>query len=231
LLSAIAVLFEHMLIVESRLILINSQLMFYVSLSLYFAVRLWKSPRGTRERWTFLVFTALAATGAISVKWTAGVTPFVIALVSFFGVLFPHARLTFSECGIAATIAFSAYTLLHYLHFKALPNTGQGTAFVSEGFRATLKGSEQYGKFPPASFWSRYYELTQAMFWLNKGTTKAHPYMSAWYTWPLSTKQMIYGGSRGSGQVKLIVNPGVAILTVAAVGITIFTALLSIRYR
>mmetsp|Transcript_776 Transcript_776/g.1161 ORF Transcript_776/g.1161 Transcript_776/m.1161 type:complete len:131 (-) Transcript_776:699-1091(-) len=114
-----------MLIVESRLILINSQLMFYVSLSLYFAVRLWKSPRGTRERWTFLVFTALAATGAISVKWTAGVTPFVIALVSFFGVLFPHARLTFLECGIAATIAFSAYTLLHYLHFKALPKTGQ----------------------------------------------------------------------------------------------------------
>jgi len=125
LLAAIAVLFEHMLIVESRLILLNSQLMFHLSLALYFAVRLWKSPQATQQRWIFLVFTALAATAAISVKWTAGVTPFVIALVSFFGLLFPHARLTLTECGIAATIAVSAYTFLHYLHFKTLPNTGQ----------------------------------------------------------------------------------------------------------
>ncbi|KAJ8905497.1 hypothetical protein NDN08_002004 [Rhodosorus marinus] len=234
LLATSAVLFEHMLVVESRLILINSQLMFYLSLSLYFAVRLWKSSQGTPQRWIFLVLTALAATGAISVKWTAGVTPFVIALVSFFGLLFPHARLTLSECGIAATIAFSAYTLLHYLHFKALPNTGQGTPFVSQGFRATLQGSEYYGKVPEASFWSRYYELSQAMFWLNKGTTKAHPFMSPWYTWPLSTKHMIYAGGiglPGSGPVKLIVNPGVALLTVSAVGITILATLLSIRYR
>jgi len=69
------------------------------------------------------------------------------------------------------------------------------------------------------------------MFWLNKGTTKAHPYMSPWYTWPLSTKYMIYSGARRAGAVKLIVNPGVALLTVSAVAITILAILLSIRYR
>lgn len=114
-----------MLVIESRLILLDSQLMFYISLTLMLAFKLWKAPEGSIKKIGLTIATGLAGSCAISVKWTAGVTPLIIAFTSFCAIVFPEVPLSLLHCLLAGGTAFLLYTLIHVIHFAVLNKSGQ----------------------------------------------------------------------------------------------------------
>jgi len=261
-LTGLILVVEHMLVVESRLILTDAQMMFWMTLGFLMALKMWNAPQSSWKRRAYVVATAFACACAISVKWTVGVTPLVVAIVSFFAIGLTPFPLDLVECGLATVVAVAVYTLINFVHFKVLNQSGQvqvfpfpesdtgsqrtgansswhlsrfqGDPFMSEPFRATLMGSEWYGKFKPKGFWHNFYELTQCMYHTNKGTVTPHPYMSKWYQWPVTLRAMYFEGGIVHGSpysIRLLVNPAVAAATVLAVASSVVLGLVYLRYR
>ncbi|KAI8815979.1 Dolichyl-phosphate-mannose-protein mannosyltransferase-domain-containing protein [Fimicolochytrium jonesii] len=152
--TALLVVFENALTCQSRLILLDSILLFFTA----WAVQAWTDFQACRESpfslrwWTSLFLTGLGIGLAASVKW---VGLFVIAWVGFSTVYYLWELLAdltvtptqyakrFSAlalCLIAVPIA--VYLLIFQLHFLALPNTGSGAGFMSPEFQSTLRGTE-----------------------------------------------------------------------------------------
>ena len=146
LIPAFTLAFEHLFLIESRLVLVDSQLMAYMALTLLMALIMWSKPRGRRRSW--VIATAVAGAMALSVKWTALVTPALIAVVSIIGLPFSSSSLLLSEMSLAATVAISLYTFFFALHFALLPKSGQGDAFMTMSFQKSLKGSKFYKEGP-----------------------------------------------------------------------------------
>ncbi|MBU2036870.1 phospholipid carrier-dependent glycosyltransferase [Patescibacteria group bacterium] len=92
---------------------------------------------------------------------------------------------------VVLLIAFIIYLLPFYLHFKLLPNSGPGDAFMSQSFQQELK----YGRdnvFQPLNFWQKFTELNKTMYTANANLTAEHPFGSKWYAWPLNSKPVYY---------------------------------------
>lgn len=119
---------DTLLLIESRLVLTDSQLIFYIQAALLCALLLWRAPKGSRRRLGFLVATAAFGGCAISTKWTALVAPAMIGVVSLTGAVFPLGgkRLELWEMATAGVIAVAIYVATFYFHFMLLPLTGTG---------------------------------------------------------------------------------------------------------
>ncbi len=88
-------------------------------------------------------------------------------------------------------IGFLVYIIPFYTHFKLLPNSGSGNAFMSQAFQQELK----YGReniYQPLNFWQKFSELNKTMLSANAGLTTEHPFGSRWYSWPLNSKPVYY---------------------------------------
>ena len=84
-------------------------------------------------------------------------------------------------------IGFLVYLLLFYIHFKLLPLSGPGDAFMSQPFQQELK----YGRenvLEPLSWLQKFIELNITMFTSSANLTATHPFGSHWYAWPLNSK-------------------------------------------
>lgn len=226
LIPAFAYVFEHLFVVESRLILMDSQLICFMSLCLLFALRLWGARKGTTHRLRYLLATALTGAAAISVKWTALATPVLVALVSLLGFPFPReGRLRWSEMLVAGGVAAVFYVSLFYVHFWLLPLSGEGDGFMPRKFRETLKGGKFYD--PNASgpgFVRNFLYLNREMYSANARIKTRHHWESKWYQWIINQRGLLYfnehspSGEGGldyniSRKVYLIVNPVVSVVT------------------
>lgn len=223
LLPGLAGALDHLVIVESRLILLDAQLLFFIVAALYLAVRLWKARRRTAARLRWLVATAVAGAAAVGVKFTAVATPLLIAGVSLVGgPAGPTTRLEVWEMAVAGAIAGALYVSLFVIHFWLLPGTGDGDGFMLMPFQATLQGSPHFKEGAPRpSFWRSFLWLNGEMYRANARITATHGWQSAWYTWPASVRGIYYHGGydavTGSAtQVYLISNPAVAAVTLVA---------------
>lgn len=229
--------FDNLNIIESRLILMDSQIVFYLVLSLYCALRLWQSKARTRDRLYWLTATGFICGCSISVKWTALATPGLIAIVSFFGLHFLGDPLSLLECLWAGTVGISFYVALFYVHFKTMLKTGPGVGFFTEGFRKTLIGEPNYD--PTAtrdSFPSLFVYLNKYMLSANAGITTRHNWESYWYQWIVNWRGLLYYNNEEKetgrwASVYLHGNPLVIWISGACVGIFIIAMLLSARYR
>lgn len=227
--------FDNLNIIESRLILMDSQIVFYLVLSLYCALQLWKSKSGTAQRLFWLSATGLVAGCSISVKWTALATPGLIAIVSFFGLHFLDDPLTLWECLWAAVIGISFYVFMFWIHFKTLTHSGPGSAFFPEDFRATLIGESNYD---PAAvrqpFRKLIVYLNKYMFTANAGITTRHHWESYWYWWIVNWRGLLYYNKDVDGKwasVYLLCNPIVCWTCGAFVAIFLLGRLFAVRYR
>ena len=229
--------FDNLNVIESRLILMDSQIVFYLVLSLYCALRLWKSKRGTQARFTWLTITGLVCGCSLSVKWTALATPGLIAIVSFFGLHFTSDPLTLLECLWAGAVGISLYVALFWVHFQTLVNTGPGVGFFTEEFRKTLVGEPNYD--PNAkreSFLRLFWYLNKYMLSANAGITTRHNWESYWYQWIVNWRGLLYYNheEKSTGRwasVYLIGNPLVIWISSGCVAIFIGLRLLAFRYR
>lgn len=225
---------EHLAVVESRLVLLDGQLMAWMSLCLFLALRLWSRPPG--KRWPLVIGTALAGSAALSVKWTALTTPALVAIVSFTGWPFPSRPLRLDEMGVAGVVAVSLYTILFYLHFRLLPKSGRGDAFMNVNFQATLRGNQYFdkeeGAFGPG-FFRNFAFLNAEMYVANKGIKARHRWESKWWQWIINQRGLLFHNEMGNNTVTgveyekiyLIVNPAVTLITCSTILIFLVLAI------
>ena len=227
--------FDNLNVIESRLILMDSQIVFYLVLSLYCALHLWKSRRGTPKRLFWLTATGFVCGCSISVKWTALATPGLIAIVSFFGLHFLGDPLTMLECAWAGAVGIGLYIALFYVHFRTLTHTGPGVAFFPHDFRATLIGEPSYDpKAVRRPFHELFVYLNKYMFTANAGITTRHHWESFWYQWIVNWRGLLYYNKQIDGNwasVYLHCNPIVCWVCAVCVALFVFGFLMSVRYR
>lgn len=241
LVPAIAYVFEHLHVVESRLVLMDPMLITLMALCLLFALRLWGARKGTPRRVFYLVATALAGVAAISVKWTALATPALVALVSLFGVPFPReGRLKWVEMGVAGALAIVAYVLLFGVHFWMLPKSGQGDAFMRREFQMTLKGGKYYKEgYGGPGFLNNFFYLNREMYAANARIKVRHHWESKWWQWIVNQRGILYFNELAEGEdsgkmrkIYLILNPAVSVITVASlVGFLVIALVIYIPRR
>ena len=224
LVPAVAFAFEHLTVIESRLILLDAQLMSFMALCLLFALKLWGARKGTARRRRFLVLTALSGAAAIGVKWTALATPGLVALVSLAGRPFPReGRLQWGEMGLAGLIASSFYVMLFAVHFTLLPHSGQGDAFMTDEFKMSLVGNSRYVEgFKGPGFVRNLLYLNKEMYTANAHIKARHRWESKWYQWIINQRGLLYfneldDGVTHSQKIYLIVNPAVSVMSLVAV--------------
>lgn len=226
LVPAVFYVFEHLAVIESRLVLMDAQLLFFMASCLLCALRLWAARKGTRVRMVYLIATALTGVCAIGVKWTALATPALVALVSLFGTPFPReGRLKWSEMAIAGLVAGVVYVMLFWIHFLSLPNSGQGDAFMPREFQRKLIG----GKFSHEGgsrmgFVQSFTYLNREMYDANKRIKTRHTWESKWWQWIINKRGLLYFNELAEAKehagkmrkIYLIVNPAVSVLTLSS---------------
>lgn len=227
--------FDNLNIIESRLILTDSQIVFYLVFSLYCALQLWSSRPKSFSRYFWLSMTAFICGCSVSVKWTALGTPGLISIVSFFGFHFLEYPLTLVECTCAGILGIGLYIFLFFVHFKTMTRTGPGVGFFPLDFRATLIGEPNYD--PEAKrkpFFHLLWYLNKYMFTANAGITSRHHWESTWYQWIINWRGLLYYNQqidKDWAAVYLHNNPVVCWVCGAFVMLFIVTFLMSIRYR
>lgn len=229
--------FDNLNVIESRLILMDSQITFYLVLSLYCALHLWSTKPNTKERWVWLSITGLVCGCSISVKWTALATPGLIAIISFFGLHFVQQPLTILECLWAAACGIGFYAALFWVHFKTLRKTGPGVGFFTEEFKATLEGEPNYNPLAKRQgFFKLFWYLNKYMLTANAGITTRHHWESYWYQWIVNWRGLLYYNNeeKSTGRwasVYLIGNPLVVWSSTACVVIFLVLVSFKARYR
>lgn len=172
LLGALFVTFENGLITQSRLILLDSPLIFFTALSVFFWVGFSNEDLVPRDRagrvgpfsrrwWVWLTLTGLALGAVVSCKW---VGLFTIATVGVFTIVqlwlllgdlrvpIPLLARHFAAravCLIAVPVVF--YISMFAIHFAVLSNSGDGDGFMSSEFQHTLRGHGMDDTFAGAS--------------------------------------------------------------------------------
>lgn len=218
----------------------DSQLLFFCQLSLYFALHLWKTTPGTRPRIVWLFLTGLTCGAALSIKHTALGTPGLITVISFFGLHFVHKPLDLIECFYAGVCGLAVYVLSFFVMFKALWKTGgKYDNFMPMHFKKTLIGSEHYDAAAKrVSFPRLFVYLNRRMIASNANIKKRHSWESDWYQWIVNWRGVLYFVKKKTvsetelkEQVYLLGNPVVIYLTLVCVFIFAILALLSVRYR
>ncbi|KAI0923934.1 hypothetical protein AcW1_006746 [Taiwanofungus camphoratus] len=153
--SASIILFDNAHIAQSRLILLDATLIFFMSLTLYSYVRFRKmryldfSP----EWWGWLLATGafMACTWASKVNGILTVVaigiPVLIDLWDILDIKKGHSMEYFWKHFFARAIGLIALPIFLYLtffwiHLAILSNTGPGDTFMSPAFQETLKGNE-----------------------------------------------------------------------------------------
>ncbi len=184
-LGGLFVLFDNALLTQSRFILLDSQLVFFIIFSL-FSFFSWLESK----KWWWLILTGLSSGMAISVKWTGASTLLAIGIYLFYDWLkkkdFSYHRLVsfLKNFLLIFLLAFTIYTLTLYLHFFLLKENAQKEKFFLEGF----------------------INLNREIHNNLVGVTSRHPDESKWYHWIFGQKP-IYYWVRGNAKIYLAGNP------------------------
>ena len=153
-LGSLLITFENALIAQSRLILLDSFLVFFTALTMYFWVRFAnldaEGRAFTQTWWRYLTLTGLGLGAALSCKWVGLFTVAVIGLGTLrqLWLLLGNLKVTprmlmrhFAAralCLIVVPIVF--YMFMFQIHFWILDQSGEGDGFMSSEFQHTLKG-------------------------------------------------------------------------------------------
>ncbi|KDQ14229.1 glycosyltransferase family 39 protein [Botryobasidium botryosum FD-172 SS1] len=186
LLGSVLVAFENSLITQSRLILLDSPLIFFTSLSTFCWVGFSNEDKAepfTEQWWFWLTLTGLSLGAVVSCKW---VGLFTIALVGLCTIrqlwlllgdmrvpprLFVKHFCARALCLIVLPITF--YMAMFEIHFLILQNSGEGDGFMSSEFQHTLQGRGMADTFADVAIGS---EVTLRHVNTQGGYLHSHPH-------------------------------------------------------
>lgn len=154
LLGALLITFDNALIAQSRLILLDSYLVFFTALTIYFWVRFAnldaEGRAFTRAWWQYLLLTGTALGAAFSCKWVGLFTIATIGLGTLrqLWLLLGNLKVTprmWIKHFAARTLGLIITPTLFYMamfqiHFMILNRSGDGDGFMSSEFQHTLIG-------------------------------------------------------------------------------------------
>jgi len=187
-------IFDMNLTIESRLILTDSQLIFYSALTLYLMIQWWKCPTENAPIRRRLILTAVGIScgACISVKYTGLATPALCGLMSLTGLGgLLRKRIAFWECVYVGMVGIGVNLLSWYVHLKLLPYSGTGDAFMSKGW--DLIGSIRYDKsVKTPTFIEKVVELNTEMIRVSARISVKHEWQSMFYEWPLTLRGILY---------------------------------------
>ena len=147
------VLFENGHITQSRYILLDSPLVFFTALTVFFWVsfaNLDHNRAFTEEWWLRLFLVGLSLGAVVSVKWVGLFTIATVGVATLLQLwyllgdlrvtprMFAKHFLARALCLIAVPIIF--YMLMFAIHFQILQSSGDGDGFMSAPFQHTLSG-------------------------------------------------------------------------------------------
>lgn len=156
-LGAMFVVFDNSHVIESRLILLDAQLNFWIVASVYAFVRFYKLQLNIQKNFSWQWYLWLNLTGlflsfVISIKYVGVFTFMMIGVAVAFNLwqlldknakvsdklLLKHFLLRVQALIVCP---FICYLFWFYLHFKILYKSGQGDEFMSPEFQRTLEES------------------------------------------------------------------------------------------
>eukprot|EP01137_Pigoraptor_chileana_P024283 Opistho-2@91975 len=150
--AGVLVLFENSFVTQSRFILLDSMLIFFVATSVYCWATFCnlRTRAFSRQWWMWLLLLGASLSCALSVKW---VGLFVIALIGVHTLLDLWRLIGDQKLSILDLVAhFMArvacliivpivgYVFFYYIHFSILTISGPGIAFMSSDFVSGLQG-------------------------------------------------------------------------------------------
>jgi dolichyl-phosphate-mannose-protein mannosyltransferase len=191
LLGGVAALLDNGLLLESRLILLDSFLIFFglLAVSIYLAAR---DRTGTR-RWVCLAASAFFAGCALSVKWTGASALGVILAAWFIEAVVRRAplRRLVAEGLVLVAIPAVIYVTAFAVHFALLDHTSPDASFMSETFQQRLMGNVRYNPGAHVSLWRELRDVHHAIRVGNESLEHVkHIGSSPWYTWPIMKHPM-----------------------------------------
>ena len=191
--GAALLLLDNAILVESRLILVDSMLLLFgiSAITCYLASR----RRTGRAHWILLTSSAVLAGMAASTKLTGLSALGVIGLVWFAQALRNRVswRLAIPQAAVIVLVPALVYVSVFAVHFRLLPNSGPGDAFMSQRFQSTLVGNANYNPAASMSFPDRFIELNKAIQQYEQSLDNSHhPYSSSWLSWPLLKRPVYY---------------------------------------
>jgi dolichyl-phosphate-mannose-protein mannosyltransferase len=147
--------FDILNVLESRLILTDSQLMLHTALALLTSLLYWQRLHAASrhhyglsslEEHAWIVVVGVTSGAAVSIKWTALATPALVALESVTGAfgVFPRSVVSLPSLLKIGVVAAAFYTLWFWVHFTLLPLSGSGDGFMPVEFQAKLRHSRFY---------------------------------------------------------------------------------------
>lgn len=211
-LGALLVLLDNALLVESRLIVMDSLLLLagIGAMSAYMALRVSKGIK----RWAWVIVTAVLLGVLVSIKWSGLAIAGLIALAWAFEAIRRRLdwRRLLAEVTAVVAIVATIYIGSFMAHFSLLHHSGEGDAFMSDRFQSTLEGNPQYKQSAGMASWDKFIELNEEMYTAQSSLNGVeHPYASKWYTWPLQLRPVYYwqGAEVGNLQahIYLLGNP------------------------
>lgn len=154
LLSSLLLTFENGLLTQSRLILLDSPLVFFTSLTTFFWVRFsnedYAGEPFKKRWWGYLAATGLALGAVVSCKWVGLFTIATIGLsvLRQLYLLLGNLKVTprqwlrhfFARALCLIVLPTLFYMSMFQLHFLILNRSGEGDGFMSSEFQHTLIG-------------------------------------------------------------------------------------------
>ncbi|HWA64487.1 MAG TPA: phospholipid carrier-dependent glycosyltransferase [Candidatus Paceibacterota bacterium] len=194
---------DNALLTQSRYILLDMFLLCFgfAALLFYFRYR-----NGKGAAWKNLLIMAILGGCAASIKWTGLAFLGLAGVIELIHVLRTRAlgaRTLGRLVLYFALVPFFIYFSVFAVHFSLLTKSGDGDAFMTPEFRATLQGSTEYGDpaVRPLSLFHKFTELNHEMYEANETLTATHPYGSKWYTWPFMIRPIYYWNSGQLGDL------------------------------
>ncbi|KAG8879795.1 hypothetical protein FRB98_005508 [Tulasnella sp. 332] len=163
LLASLAVAFENGLIVQSRLFMLDSCMLYFIALALmswtYFSAKDTKAAFST-SWWAFLGLTGISLGAAVSCKLVGILTIAVIGLSTIKQLVeLPVSRTLWLQHFAARALCLIVVPAMIYLaafavHLQILNNPGEGDKYMSPAFQATLDGRRVPETFSDVAFGS-----------------------------------------------------------------------------
>lgn len=224
--AGVLIALDNALLVQSRLILLDSFLLLFGFTSFYCYLR-W---RNGGPRWLLLA-TGILSGAAVGIKWT-GATFLALILILELIHLWQDRHTTARQrllplIGALVIAPFAVYYASFAVHFALLTHAGTGDAFMTPRFQHDLVGNAHANdpELKSLSSLGKFAELNIEMYLANQRLTASHPYSSKWYTWPFMQRPIFYW-IKDNARIYLIGNPVVWWASTVALAVLLLDAMI-----